>query len=254
MAKAAFKKFIGYYIGAIVLLLHLAGYIFFITDVLELPLEARDYVLFLAAVMGLSGVLLSQVMFNRRHIEAQERMDARQRADHQLEIQKQEKQHEHDWEREREAKQLEKKEEVVGLIFKNISHLNSIRDVFDDHVDFDTGEVILIISNRMILDIIKFKDNVIIGNALVALYFPNVEYEKCCEKIDNEVLEILTYVRLLQGAEESKDMIESTINKITNILQMLTFLKNSLLGLPSKYISILEIPASVQAPTPQEAA
>lgn len=105
MTKAVFKNYIGYYIGAVVILLHLAGFIFLITHGLGLELTARDYVLSISALIAFSSIVISQVW-----------MDSRQRRDHK-----------HDWEREGKAKLLDKKEEIVILLGEvqfNLSLLN----------------------------------------------------------------------------------------------------------------------------------
>lgn len=115
MIKAGFKEYVGYYIGAIVLLLHLAGFIFLITFGLDLELTARDYVLFLAAVMGLIGVFWSQEMFKKR-----QRLD-----------------HKHESKLEKKSKLREKKEELVSLIMDTTSTFNVLSKACDGYVFLD---------------------------------------------------------------------------------------------------------------------
>lgn len=222
----AFWAFMG--LDAILLLITLSAY-FGLSEKSIVTLAA----IIISASAGLIGVFWSQSMFNKRHIESQEKMDARQREDHQLEIKKQEKQHEHDWEKEREDKLLEKKEEVI----RNINNLELVMNFIVGHATNILNHVHFLSSNvkgggrvevakGMIKEIaeLELKRHSIVQEfsilvKLLGMYFPSSKYDEDFNEFFERFRPISTKLKLFLR-------LVSDDSKYSDILNMRALLKD----------------------------
>lgn len=203
MAKAAFKKFIGYYIGAIVLLLHLAGFVFLIVYGLgggSLKLEARDCILFIAALMGLIGVFYSQYRFDKR----------------------QQKDHQNQSERENEDRLLDKKEEAILLSHKAISKLQSIHKKFNDELDYPnqlqpSGTVDI---NKITLDVLGIELDLLMFQNLIYLYFSEIN-DDIGNIMRNDLFELKFEFESYVSNKDDNGINLRSINNIISLLKIL---------------------------------
>ncbi|WP_299494946.1 hypothetical protein [uncultured Shewanella sp.] len=101
-----------------------------ITSTFYFELTQRSTVTLVAAFIAFSSIFFAQVW-----------MDSRQRRDHQLEIQKQENQHKHDWQRDKEAKLLEKQEEVIKLVLKVKSEVDTMKIIANGKIGLERDKL-----------------------------------------------------------------------------------------------------------------
>ncbi|WP_298769667.1 hypothetical protein [uncultured Shewanella sp.] len=217
MLKSVVKRYWGYYVGAILILLHLAAFIFLIAyglNRLGLQLEARDYILFVSALLGFSSIVVSQLW-----------MDKRQKEDHLLEIQKQEQQHEHDWKREIEAKLINKKEEAYTLLNSSISNLDKVYALNNNmqQVMFKLEE-----KEMALFDLKKIENQIFLLICILETFFNEEDLIDGCYKIKIEVAKVGINLREMYGKmhEYEKDFF---ISKKKEILNEIGWLRTELL-------------------------
>ena len=160
-------------------------------------LEERSIVMLLSAVIAFSAIFIAQVW-----------MDSRQRRDHKLEIEKQEKQHKHDLQRERDAKLVEKKEELVRLVFEITLTLKLLREVCNGNVFLDT---------RMINSKPETQHQLVLINKKIYDY--RTEINKSINLADHIVLTYFFKTEIHQIVEEQKDRFISLDNMFRKLLR-----------------------------------